>query len=159
GIDETQARNMLARLTPHAPPPETPVSDVSAVNIATLPPGAAFADASELIDAGLPAASFRLLEPYVAALPNATLDINVNTASDTLLRAYLPNSAQAGAIRSLVSGSGHMKMTQFGELRINDPTLRVTSEFFRVRVRVRMNGQLVHLTSTLQRSNGSVFAI
>lgn len=107
---------------------------------------------------GLPATSLARLKPYVSLLPVRT-PVNLNTASAEVIYASIPGLEMAQAQRLVDERSlSHFRTPNdasrfVGDLagRITDGRHSVTTRFFEVRARLRMEHTLIEERSLLQR--------
>ena len=110
---------------------------------------------------------FQLIAPYLVALPDAQIEVNVNTASAGVLQALLPGT-DLGTLESLVADrdggqpfeSTSAFLVQAGVQGVlNGITVR--SEFFRVSIKARYQDRFGYLTSIIQRdgTDGSMRVI
>ena len=113
---------------------------------------------------GMDKATFDLLAPHITALPGRT-DINVNTATPAVLQA-LGEEITAGDVESLIAErefDGFTDVpTAFSSLVADDVlnNLAETSNFFQLKVIVRIDTVRITLYSTLQRgATGNVTPI
>lgn len=125
----------------------------------------AFVDASELrLVAGVDSHAWERLAPHVCALPTATT-LNINTASIAVLRSLADGMTQAMAARIHQDGQARWKqvrpaLSELGNLgmRICPPGqscgLSVSSEYFRARAVIELDGIHFVYTSMLQRRAG-----
>jgi general secretion pathway protein K len=114
------------------------------------------ADVSELrLLRGIEPEHLEALEPLLCALPSTDLRVNVNTASGAVLAAMDPNlneqqmEAFADSVRDYDSTAE--LITQFPELATGGEVLSVTSEYFEVNVRARVDDGQTELSSMLRR--------
>jgi len=110
---------------------------------------------------------FQLIAPYLVALPDVQIEVNVNTASAGVLQALLPGT-DLGTLESLVADrdggqpfeSTSAFLVQAGVQGVlNGITVR--SEFFRVSIKARYQDRFGYLTSIIQRdgTDGSMRVI
>ena len=110
---------------------------------------------------------FQLIAPYLVALPDVQIEVNVNTASASVLQALLPGT-DLGTLESLVADrdggqpfeSTSAFLVQAGVQGVlNGITVR--SEFFRVSIKARYQDRFGYLTSIIQRdgTDGSMRVI
>ena len=110
---------------------------------------------------GMDRATFRALEPHIAALPGRT-SINANTATVAVLQSLDENmtlSDVEGLIQEREAGGFTEIETSFASLVTPDVLNRLeeSSQFFRLKVIVRIDTVRVTLYSVLQRGpNGTV---
>lgn len=125
----------------------------------------AFADASELrLVAGVDAAAWRKLRPYVCALPTATA-LNLNTASIPVLMSLSDDITEQLAARIHQNGHAHWRKASKA-LEVLGPGglpgcagpaacgVGVSSEYFRARGVIELDGIRFVYTSLLQRRRG-----
>jgi len=111
---------------------------------------------SELL-AAVPLSSeeFERLRPHITVLPTSALKINVNTASETVLGTVAPNfpPAEAQQLANEVRDFDTVETAVSSHIALGESVavLSVTSEFFRVQVRVEFGGSRAELTSVLHR--------
>lgn len=110
---------------------------------------------------------FQLIAPYLVALPDVQIEVNVNTASAGVLQALLPGT-DLGTLESLVADrdggqpfeSTSAFLVQAGVQGVlNGITVR--SEFFQVSIKARYQDRFGYLTSIIQRdgTDGSMRVI
>lgn len=110
---------------------------------------------------------FQLIAPYLVALPDVQIEVNVNTASASVLQALLPGT-DLGTLESLVADrdggqpfeSTSAFLVQAGVQGVlNGITVR--SEFFQVSIKARYQDRFGYLTSIIQRdgTDGSMRVI
>ena len=110
---------------------------------------------------------FQLIAPYLVALPDVQIEVNVNTASAGVLQALLPGT-DFGTLESLVADrdggqpfeSTSAFLVQAGVQGVlNGITVR--SEFFQVSIKARYQDRFGYLTSIIQRdgTDGSMRVI
>jgi general secretion pathway protein K len=110
---------------------------------------------------GMDRATFRILEPHITALPGRTA-INANTATAAVLQSLDENMTLAdveGLIQEREAGGFTEIETSFASLVTPDVLNRLeeSSQFFRLKVIVRIDTVRVTLYSVLQRGpNGTV---
>ena len=113
---------------------------------------------SELLSVGeMDAASFRILAPYVAALPNGTA-LNINTASASVLRSLSDQISETVA-ENLVGergDQGFTDLTPFADLVEPEvmQSLELSSSFFRVTADVSIGSTRFTMYSLLERDDG-----
>jgi general secretion pathway protein K len=99
------------------------------------------------------------LEGVVCVLPETTLRINVNTASAPALAALSPNltEAQMEGFVDLPRDYSNVSavVTEFADLAAAVDALTVSSEYFEVSVRARVDDSQTDLTSVLRRDPAS----
>ena len=144
--DIPDAPNAEVASPPAQQAPSAPSMDDKAVT-----PGQWLVDPSELIDAGLTVTDYRKLAPYIAALPTQSLTINVNTASDIVLLAYVQDRSKIGAIRSSLASKGALdSKVDFAQLQIVDPVIGSSSDYFQIKAWVKVGSQMLQLHSTVK---------
>jgi type II secretory pathway component PulK len=104
-------------------------------------------DASQLMDYGFPADAYLKLAPYLTALPDNSFEINLNTATDIMLKAYQLASAQIGNVRSTLSQDGSISKDNLGKLNLSAGAVTTASKAFAVHATVTLNGRTQRLTS------------
>ena len=113
------------------------------------------------------AQQFRLIEPYLVALPDPQTEVNVNTAPASVLQALLPGT-DLGTLEALVADrdagqpfeSTSAFLVQAGVQGVlNGITVR--SDFFQVSIKARYQDRFGYLTSIIQRdgTDGSMRVI
>ncbi|MYD99459.1 MAG: general secretion pathway protein GspK [Gammaproteobacteria bacterium] len=117
-------------------------------------------DVSEfLVPVRLEPEEFALIRPLVTVLPTSALKINVNTANGAVLGTAAPNFPPAEA--ELFAGERRDfdrvedVVALHAPLAASISALSVTSEYFRVQVRVNLRDSRVELTSLLHRDAAS----
>jgi len=118
------------------------------------------ADLSELrLIRGIEAEHLEVLDGLLCALPSEELRINVNTASAGVLAAMNPNltEAQIEAFTDSVRDYDDVGMAtaEFPDLMAAVDALTVSSEYFRVNVRARVDDSQAELSSLLRRDPSS----
>ncbi len=124
--------------------------------------GQAYIDLTELrLLLDMEADTYEQLEPYLSALPEPTIPININTASAGVLQsvsAKLTSEASSELINEREAQQGYQTVTEFLQspfvagLGIQEAGLSVQSNFFEVRVRARYLERYGYLTSIVQRN-------
>ena len=107
---------------------------------------------------GLPSESVKKLKPHATLLPERTL-VNLNTASAEVIQAVIPGLDRAGAMRFVTArDTSHFKnLSDAAKLdaKILDPTisgqLAVTTRFFEVKGRLRLDQSVVEESSVVKR--------
>jgi general secretion pathway protein K len=114
------------------------------------------ADVSELrLIRGMEPAYLAALEPVACVLPNTDLRINVNTASAAVLAAMDPSLSEtqlepfAAGVRDFEGVSE--VVAEFPELADGAEAMSVTSEYFEVNVRARVDDGQTEMSSVLRR--------
>ena len=108
-----------------------------------------------LVPVPLEAEEFAQLQPLVTVLPTSALKVNVNTASGAVLGTVAPNFPLAEA--ELLAGERRDfdrvedVVAMHAPLAASIAALTVTSEYFRIQVRVELRDSRVELTSLLHR--------
>lgn len=105
--------------------------------------------------------TFSQIEPYIAALPDSSAPVNINTANAMVLAAVIPGItavAAEGFVQNRDAQEGFETVDQF----LQDPALAgtgldrtglgVQSGFFKVSVRARYHDRYAYLTSVIQRN-------
>lgn len=110
---------------------------------------------------------FQLIAPYLVALPDAQIEVNVNTASAGVLQALLPGT-DLGTLESLVADrdggqpfeSTSAFLVQAGVQGVLNG-IAVRSDFFQVSIKARYQDRFGYLTSIIQRdgTDGSMRVI
>jgi general secretion pathway protein K len=115
------------------------------------------AEASELMEHGMDAASYSRLAPYIAALPSIRASIDVNAASENLLEASVPDEAVRRAIVEHRAAGGRAltdeDLQQLG-LTPGSP-LDAEGRFFQVEATVTSHGREFHWRSLIVRRQGT----
>jgi len=114
---------------------------------------------------GMTGEALRALRPHVAALPAASVPVNVNTASPELIRALGPDILDAGSAESLVAGrgeegyasvNGFLTRSELAGLGDDiEPLISVDSGFFEVHAQVELGRYGTVLYSVIQREDGA----
>ena len=106
--------------------------------------------------------TFELISPFLSAIPNPEIPINLNTAPPIVLQAIAPGLARGTAesiaserdlgvpFESLNDFTGNPSLGSEAD-RINTDRLSVQSSFFEVSVRARYQDRFGYLTSVIQR--------
>ncbi len=116
-------------------------------------PDAAMGSPSELaLLASMKEESFRALLPFVSALPEAVQSINVNSASEEVLRALLGDRELAGKILRQRRGARKIGVDDLEAMIGARKELSVHSTVFNAYTRARYGRTTVWLVSTLYRS-------
>ncbi|MCH7743292.1 MAG: type II secretion system minor pseudopilin GspK [Proteobacteria bacterium] len=104
--------------------------------------------------------TYERMLPYVTALPDETLTLNINTAPAIVLQSIssgLGIDAAEGLVRTRDDQLGFQSVTEFLQspdvagLGISGEGLGVQSAFFEIRVRARYRQRFAYLTSIVQR--------
>lgn len=117
--------------------------------------------------------TFELISPYIAAVANPNVDININTASPIVLQAVAPGLDRSSAesiTASRDNGTPYNSVEDFfadpaqNQTSANNANLTglsVQSSFFQVSVRARFQDRFGYLTSVIQRdrTNGTLRVI
>lgn len=135
----SDAATLYESLSPPYRPAQEPLTSVSEL----------------LLVAGMTKHDYLLLRPYVAALPNGT-PLNVNTAPPPVIAALVPDVPE-GNIRKIElaqAQGGFTSTTEFVSLLGAQPTipLSVSSNYFRLDLRVHFAGARVRLRAVLYRA-------
>jgi general secretion pathway protein K len=116
----------------------------------------------QLVWLGLPARTVTALRPYLTLLPYRT-KVNINTASAEVIHASVPGLDLADARRMLTAReSAHFATTSDARLpaAVTSPSgnsmLTVTSDFFEVRGRLRLDQAVVEEISLVRRDGLNV---
>lgn len=123
----------------------------------------AITSASELLAVGeMDAASYRILAPYVTALPNGTA-LNVNTASAPVLRS-LSDQISDTVAENLVGERGDQgfdDLAAFADLVEPEilQSLEISSSFFRLTADVSIGSTRFTLYSLLERNDGQLMPV
>ncbi len=122
-------------------------------------------DPSQLVWLGLSPSTVQALAPHVTVLPART-PVNLNTASATVIYAAIEGISLADAQRLVAQRSArHLRSLSdvtpiLGPTaRTGDGTASVSSRFFEVRGRLRMDEQILEERSLVQRDNQRVQAL
>tara|TARA_R110002072_G_scaffold113986_1_gene243819 strand:+ start:7025 stop:8002 length:978 start_codon:yes stop_codon:yes gene_type:complete len=105
---------------------------------------------------------FDLISPYLTAIADPNVSINVNTASAQVLKGIVPDIS-LGDIESIIAERDETggfqslddldsKLTAFGP-KLIDSGLSVNSSFYQVSVRARFQDRYGYLTSIIQRDS------
>jgi general secretion pathway protein K len=100
---------------------------------------------------GVTEGDYITLSPYVTALPTRESPLNVNTASQTLLEAYLPQKGDLGKLLAKRSQNGFITLQQLRGLGIDTRGMSVSSRFFSVHTQAAIEDRTVTLTTILNR--------
>jgi len=144
GIDPTIPKALFPRFSQKAQ------TGKSAPGLATQPVW--LVDASELVDYGLPVDAYRKLAPYLVAIPAKSYNININAASDVVLRAYGVSDYQISTILETIASKGTVSIDDMGAIQLSNGNLYTRSDAFRATITVRLDGQALRLTSLLYRT-------
>lgn len=106
------------------------------------------------------------LEPMVTTLPENT-PLNVNTASADALRALSPalSAARAGQVVAKQESGGFKTIEQFRQVAgisaelVSDDVLSLRSDYFEVRVVVKLDGRWQQLRTVLHRDQAGAIAV
>ena len=117
----------------------------------------------QLVWLGLSSTTVALLRPYVTLLPEAT-KVNLNTASDIVLRAAIDGLDVAGARQLLQKRSNKPweNLDDFGQAAGLSPkqydaeALTTQTRFFELRGTLELDGQPVHMLALAQRDGQRV---
>ncbi len=112
-------------------------------------------DASELEDYGLPIDAYSKLAPYLIAVPARSYNLNINAASDVVLRAYGLSDSQVSAVLETITSKGTVSTNSMGAIQLSNANLHTRSDIFRATVTVMLDGQTLRLSSLLYRTAGS----
>ncbi len=112
------------------------------------------------------AEDFAKLEPVVATLPENT-PLNVNTASAEALRALSPalSAARAGQVVARQESGGFKTIEQFRQVAgisaelVPDDVLSLRSDYFEVRVVVKLGGRWQQLRTVLHRDSAGAIEV
>ena len=110
---------------------------------------------------GVDPQTLRLLEPYVILLPEPTR-VNLNTAPREVLAAVIPNAdlgaaerlvqvRQRSPFKDLATAQSHL-----GNIKLDAEKVGVTSNYFIVTGRLRLNTQVLEQRSLVRRQDGNV---
>lgn len=100
---------------------------------------------------GLTAEHFARLAPHVAALPEGEPLLNVNTASDIMLRAYLPHEGDFSLLAARRARRGFVTSADLSSMGLNHRGMTVRSRFFLLSVQAQVQKSRVALTSVILR--------
>lgn len=101
--------------------------------------------------AGMTADAYAALLPFVTALPVAKSQLNVNTATAMVLKAYVTDRDQYSALKQALTRNAFVTEQQLRALGINAEGLGTESRYFRVTALAEVNGRSVRLTSVICR--------
>lgn len=97
------------------------------------------------------ARDYAALEPYIAAFPEGEPLLNVNTASDTLLKIFLPDEPNYTQLVNRKTQKGYLTQDDVTSMGFNTKGMTVRSHYFRLRAKAQVNGRRVTLTSVIFR--------
>jgi general secretion pathway protein K len=161
GLPAQEVATMTAALQRANPPPVDPAAP-GAASIASVPADSSTAplipqQVGQLVWLGLSPSTVAALEPYVTVLPAST-PLNINTASAEALFASVPALDLAGARRLVTQRArGYFRSLSdaqpyMGAAQLTDAQQSVSSRFFEVNGRLRLDRQWVEEHSLLQRN-------
>lgn len=100
---------------------------------------------------GITPEDYAALEPYITVLPEGEPLLNVNTASDTVLKAYLPDEDNLKLMLTRRAAHGYLTQADLNGIGMNTKGMTVKSHFFRLRAKAEVNHRVVSLTSVIYR--------
>jgi general secretion pathway protein K len=101
-----------------------------------------FSEPTELLTQMMGVSDYRKLQPYITTLPISATSINVNTASDTLLRAASTNEFALNALLARRKAREHIGSADLLQSGIQPGSLLdVKSNFFQVYITVTLSGK------------------
>lgn len=136
-------------------------SDISADNRNASRAPLAPQRVEQLVWLGLPAETVATLQPYVTVLPDAATRINLNTASAEVIYAAGRNISLGDAKRLVAARDGQPFKTASDAVKLLPPDARfegadVSSQFFELRGRLRMDDIVIEERSIVKRSGNTV---
>jgi general secretion pathway protein K len=100
---------------------------------------------------GLSADEFAALAPFITAVPEVEPFLNVNTASDTVLKAYVPDEPGYASLRSKRAVRGYITEPELDTLGLTIKGMHVKSHFFLLTAQAQVNDRVVSLRSIINR--------
>ena len=91
------------------------------------------------------------LLPFITALPVIHSLLNVNTASDIVLSAYVPDKKQRIHIKEAFAKQGMLDQPALNAIGMNTKDMGVESFYFSMSAEVEIGGRRAHLTSMIER--------
>ncbi len=104
--------------------------------------------------ASLTREDYHKLLPYVSAVPNPSALLNINTASDTVIRTSGIEDNIIQPLMKLKENQGYITRDQLQSIG-NTMGMGVHSNYFGLDTRVQLNGYTVHLYSVIRRSSNA----
>lgn len=101
--------------------------------------------------AGISAEDFSKLAPFIAALPEGEPLLNVNTASDTVLKAYLPEEPNFSTIVRKRAVHGYLTEAELRGTGMHIRGMTVRSHYFLLTAIAEVGGRTVSLSSVIFR--------
>lgn len=108
---------------------------------------------------GLSAEGYAALAPYVTAVPEVEAFLNVNTASDTVLKAYVPDEQNFGILQSSRTQRGYITEAELDVIGMDTKGLKARSHFFLLTAQAQVNDRAVSLNSIIYRDVDGTGAI
>lgn len=104
---------------------------------------------------GLSADNYQLLLPLLTALPENGTVLNVNTASDTLLKLYIADTNLYSRFTSIKAATGFATASQLEAIGMNTTGMGATSNYFRARILIKYGNNFLTMQSILKRSTNA----
>jgi general secretion pathway protein K len=103
--------------------------------------------------------AYTALKPYIAAFPDLDAQLNVNTASATVLAAFITSDDDYRRLTEAMGKQGYVTLAQLRSLGIDATRLTAGSRYFLLTARAAIGSQVTMLRSTLVRETGEGGAV
>jgi general secretion pathway protein K len=96
---------------------------------------------------------YQLLLPHVTAIPEYRSLLNVNSASPTVMRAYIPDQNIYERLMNVRVKQGYISDIQLRDIGMNTQGMSVISHYFLLTAEAKIGGRSVRLSSIINRKS------
>lgn len=102
---------------------------------------------------GMTEESYQLMLPHIAAIPEYRSLLNVNSASATVMQAYVPDQNIYERLMNTRMKQGYLTDIQLRDIGMNTQGMSVISHYFLLTAEAKIGGRSVRLSSIINRKS------